>query len=236
MKKDLFGKDLSGKLVFGFGGSVDMTPCIYRDKGRYKGTEEEYNVRAVEQVYLLDELRGNKLVNEIVSQGSYGCRWGGGESALYEITEEQAQVLIAENDKLVAAKKEEEERKEAEWKEKMESKEMRKDSLKCEILKFTKGYGGECGVDPSVLVRLTDPQTCESLEFVYRNIFDIGYVVNPNYAVAKDLKPGGLASNGKWQTFEAGKGWHDVRDLTDFEKRCLQYLDEFPPIYSGISI
>jgi hypothetical protein len=111
----------------------------------------------------------------------------------------------------------------------------RQAALKCEILHFEKGTPGEGGIDPSALVRLTDPITGESLKFNCRNIFDFGYVVNPNYPVAEGHEPGGFNHNGYWQDFDTKKcGWYSVRELTPFEKRCIDYLTEFPPIYSGI--
>ena len=83
-------------------------------------------------------------------------------------------------------------------------------------------------------VEITDQATGESAQFVCRNIFDFGYVVNPNYAVVEGLKPGGIANGGQWQTFDAERGWYDVRPLTGFEARAITYLRKFPPIYGGI--
>lgn len=107
-----------------------------------------------------------------------------------------------------------------------------KDAAKCEILKQGKSRGE--GLDPYAIVRMTDRKTGEQLEFTCRNIFDVGYVINPNYAVAEGLEPGGLCIEGKWKTFEDEKGWYYVRELTEFEKLCLEYLDTFPPVTDKI--
>lgn len=72
------------------------------------------------------------------------------------------------------------------------------------------------------------------LRFSCRNIFDFGYVINPDYAVAPGQEPGGLNNKGFWQTFDADKGWYDVRELTPDEKRAVRYLSLFPPVYDGI--
>ena len=113
------------------------------------------------------------------------------------------------------------------------AREARRESLKCEILKTGKTRSE--ADDPYVIVRVTDPKTSEALEFTCRNIFDVGYVVNPNYSVADGLEAGGIVINGKWHDFNGSKGgWYPVRDVTPFERRCLDYLRDFPPIYSGI--
>ena len=116
-----------------------------------------------------------------------------------------------------------------------EEREARRSSLKCEILKRTKVRGGD-GIDLSAQVRLTDPKTNESLQFACRNVFDVGYVINAAYAVSDGLQPGGIPVSGKWQYFDDKKGWYDIRELTEFEKRCIEYLCEFPPVYDGIRL
>jgi len=233
-------KDLTGALVFGFGGLSDMTPCIYRDEGRYEGTKEEYNIRCGEQINLLEDIGwDHPLISTASSGESYGHRWGGGISNLYEIPEAQINELISENNKILKAKqqKEAEQQAEQEQQEKAERerKEAIKASLNCEILQQIEGVGGEGGIDPSALVRLTDPETGESLEFICRNIFDFGYVINPNYSIAPGHDNGGLDGNGKWRDFDVTKGgWYDVREMTDFEKRCMTYLRELPPVCNKI--
>jgi len=122
---------------------------------------------------------------------------------------------------------------EAEEKREREEREARRNSLKCEVLKQKKVRGGD-GIDLCALVHLTDPKTGESLQFECRNIFDVGYVINPNYPIAEGMEPGGIEIEGKWHDFDEHKGWYPVRELTEFEKRCLAYLREFPPIYNGI--
>lgn len=114
---------------------------------------------------------------------------------------------------------------------KEEEKEQRRNSLKLEVVKKGVVKGEE--LDPYAVVKLTEPETGESLQFVCRNIFDFGYVINPDYEIAEGID-GGLHVKGKWQTFKEGEGWHDVRELTAFEKRCIEYLLEFPPISTCI--
>lgn len=104
-------------------------------------------------------------------------------------------------------------------------------SMTIKILKQGRTMGEE--PDPYADVEITDPATGESARFVCRNIFDCGYVVNPAYAVAEGLEPGGIVNNGHWQTFDEKKGWYNVRPLTEFETRAIAYLHKFPPIYSG---
>ena len=78
---------------------------------------------------------------------------------------------------------------------------------------------------------MTDNVTGESLEFWCRNIFDFGYVINPNYEVVEGAD-GALATKDGWEIFE--KGWRAAREMTEFEKKCVKYLSEFPPVSSGI--
>lgn len=222
-------KDLTGEVVLGFGGFTDMTPCIYRDMGWYDGTVEEYNVRRVECVKLLEEIDWHPLISEIIEGKSYGCRWGGGISGLYEIDEETASQLIAENNKIVAEKRAKEEAKEKAAAEKAAARETFKASLKCDVLK-----SGKKDNDFYAVVRLT--KDGESLEFTCRNLFDVGYVVNPNYAVAEGLEEGGVTVDGKWRDFKSGEGWVEVRELTDFEKHCIKYLNEFSPVETGVRL
>jgi hypothetical protein len=91
--------------------------------------------------------------------------------------------------------------------------------------------------DPYVLVEITDPQTGESARYNCRNIFDFGYVVNPAYSVAEGLEPGGLAvkQNDKWYwQYFGSSGWRNVRQMTDFEVKAVQYLWKFPPLPTDI--
>lgn len=118
--------------------------------------------------------------------------------------------------------------------EKKVDKQKEKQSMKVEILK--QGYTQGEEKDPYAIVKITDIQTGESAQFVCRNIFDVGYVINPNFSIIEGLEPGGLLHDGKWETFEAGKGWYPVREATEFEKKAVEYLHKFPPIFSGIRL
>lgn len=173
-----------------------------------------------------------KIPDEYITEsdwGDYNIRYKyklpfGGLKKLYQEVQKALEPIMQKEAEEKAARELEEKRRE----------ELRA-SLKCEVLETEKGTQGEGGIDPSALVRLTDPKTGESLKFNCRNIFDFGYVVNPNYPVAEGMEPGGLDSNGYWQNFDANKGgWNNVRELTPFEKRCIEYLHEFPPVYNGI--
>lgn len=83
-------------------------------------------------------------------------------------------------------------------------------------------------------VEVTSRATGETLSFTCRNIFDVGYVINPNYAIAPGLKPGGIVNKGEWMTYTEGRGWEAVRPLTDFEKQAYRYLSHFSPIDTAI--
>jgi len=89
--------DLTGKLVFGHGGEVDMTPCIYMDSGAYEGTIKEYNIRKVKTIHVFDYLK--ILEYDIQEKECYGMRQGGGISSLYKATEEEIETLINMNEK-----------------------------------------------------------------------------------------------------------------------------------------
>lgn len=82
-------------------------------------------------------------------------------------------------------------------------------------------------------VKIIDPQSNESLEFNCRNIFDFGYVVNPNYLIGDEY--GGIATNGYWEQFKEN-GWTKIRELTKFEEKCVEYLHKFPPIRTDIRL
>lgn len=137
------------------------------------------------------------------------------------------QELIVESE---AREKEAAERKLAAEKAKEEREAFRK-TMTVTIIK-SGSHRGEDGNDPYAVVSITDGS--ETLRFSCRNIFDFGYVVNPEYAVAPGLEKGGLRNKDAWKTFEDGKGWYDVRPLTEFEKKALDYLYEFSPIATSI--
>lgn len=104
--------------------------------------------------------------------------------------------------------------------------------MKIEILK--EGYVQGEERDPYAKVKITDIITGESAVFICRNIFDFGYVINPDYSIARGMEPGGILSGNKWQTFDKNKGWYDVREATEFELKAIKYLHDFPPISIGI--
>lgn len=112
--------------------------------------------------------------------------------------------------------------------------EKEKATMSVKILKQGKMQGE--GLDPYVIVEITDVATNKKAQFVCRNIFDFGYVINPNYAVAEGLEPGGIAIKKEdvWYWQEFNKGWHNVRPLTEFEVKAIQYLHKFPPISKEI--
>jgi hypothetical protein len=110
--------------------------------------------------------------------------------------------------------------------------EKEKHSMKVEVLK--QGHMQGEGEDLYAKVKITDIETGESAQFTCRNIFDFGYIVNPDFAIIKGLDPGGLLNNENWEVFEESKGWYPVRQATEFEKKAVKYLHKFPPIYSEI--
>jgi len=107
-----------GKLVFGY---FDYTPCIYKEKGQHPDYIK--GILAVEKVKLLDAIGWNNPILEEVRGGKVvGHRAGGGFAKLIEITQEQADKLIAENARLSEIQKaarEKEEQELAEYEERM---------------------------------------------------------------------------------------------------------------------
>lgn len=113
------------------------------------------------------------------------------------------------------------------------------------VIKSSKKQSGEgdgCN-DYYAHVEVTDKKTGDTLKFNCRNIFDFGYVVNPDYKITPEMdEPGGLANFDKktgkyfWDDFKDGKGWHSIREMTDFESRAYTYLSKRPPIYDGINM
>lgn len=104
--------------------------------------------------------------------------------------------------------------------------------LDCRVVRRGASRGEE--VDPFALVEIRSKATGETLRFTCRNIFDVGYVVNPAYPVEPGREPGGLATKddqGRWiWDCYPGRG----RALTDFEVFCLAYLAAYPPVDTGI--
>lgn len=79
---------MKGKLVFGFTGTTGTIPCIYKDRGWYEGTRQEYNVRKVSEIERFERLDGEKVMRALCGKDAqaYGCRWGGGMDRLYLVT------------------------------------------------------------------------------------------------------------------------------------------------------
>lgn len=115
--------------------------------------------------------------------------------------------------------------------------EQEKKTMQIKIIK--QGYSQGEEKDPYAIVEIADPITKEKAQFQCRNIFDFGYTINPNYAITEGLEIGGLAITDKetgkkyWQDL-GEHGWYNVRELTEFESKAINYLYKFPPIYSGI--
>lgn len=86
-------------------------------------------------------------------------------------------------------------------------------------------------VEPYAIVEITVDGGAP-LRFSCRNVFDVGYVINPDYPIIPGGESGGIYNNGKWQQFD--KGWYDVRDVTEEERRALNYLLLNPPISAWI--
>ncbi len=95
------------EMVFGFGGEVDLTPCIYREKGQHPSFID--GILAVETVEILDYLRWS---DDFLPAGqAVGFRQGGGMTKLVAVTPEQIHNLRAENNRrkvLAEAKKQQE--------------------------------------------------------------------------------------------------------------------------------
>lgn len=90
--------DTTGGLVFYYHDSYMMRSAIAVDNGHYGGTIEELNVRVLDQT---DDFEvgigriGPKTKSIISSKVAYGCGWGG-TSALYPITEDEAEIIRQE--------------------------------------------------------------------------------------------------------------------------------------------
>lgn len=84
-------------------------------------------------------------------------------------------------------------------------------------------------------VEITSKSTGEKLQFDCRNVFDVGYVVNPLYPIAPGRKAGGIANGGQWMQYEGGAiGWVNVRPLTEVETKAIRYLGKFAPISTAL--
>lgn len=114
---------------------------------------------------------------------------------------------------------------------------MEKSDMIVKILRKDAGTPGEKGREPFARVEIIDPTTGESGKFICRNIFDFGYVVNPLYPVAEGLEPGGMVNEEEkvWMYYDEKRGgWYNVRPLTAFERKAVEYLEEFPPICADL--
>jgi len=100
------------QMVFGFGGLVDMTPCLFREKGQHPYFVD--GILAVETVEEFDYLRWNDDI--LPDGGVVGHRQGGGMTKLVAVTPEQINALRAENNrrKVLAEAKAKEESEELE--------------------------------------------------------------------------------------------------------------------------
>lgn len=105
-------------------------------------------------------------------------------------------------------------------------------TMRVEILK--RGISDDEDRDSYAEVKITDVKTGEQAEFTCRNIFDFGYVVNPAYSIAEGYDPGGFEDKGFWMHNQGGKGFSKIRELTDFEKKALKYLETFSPISADL--
>ena len=126
--------------------------------------------------------------------------------------------------------------------------------FRVEILEKSTVSGGEGGPDPYAKVRITDPATGESKVFRCRNIFDFGFVVNPeggglahNVEALISRNPATFGTEEQKEEYrrthptKTGWGWkRDFLDgenwieMTDFEIRAVKYLHRFSPINTHI--
>ncbi len=117
-------------------------------------------------------------------------------------------------------------------KEKAEIMKSEKSSMNVEVIKMNKRQSEEH--DPFATVKITDPKTGESAQFTCRNIFDFGFVINPDYPLADGLEPGGILMGDNWQTWKDEGGWYSVRKATEFEKKATAYLRKFSPLSTSV--
>ena len=217
----MVSNDMTGQLVFGHSGSSG-NPCVYQDNGWYEGTIERYNVRKVSLVMEFSSLDGERVHTLLCGNAKkYGCRHGGGMSALFPIMY-PAVIKILEAEQaaveagIAAANKREQEAAERIKAERAERRAM----MSIEVLEISRKAGGECGPDPYAKVRVIDPQTGERGIYWCRNIFDFGHLVNRD--------GGGVLGPDGWEL----RG--EVIPASDFDRRAVSYLREFSPIGTEI--
>lgn len=124
---------------------------------------------------------------------------------------------------------------------KIAEKKQQREEIGYKIIAKGKEANGECNVKDSYsIIECTNGK--ETLRFIERNIFDFGYVVNPDYCVAEGLEKGGIMDFDKetkkyyWMDFKNEKGWSRVREFTQFEEKCYNYITRNPSISRNIRL
>jgi hypothetical protein len=110
--------------------------------------------------------------------------------------------------------------------------------MEIKILKKGIREGGE-EKELFAVVECHDKHEHEALKFEVRNIFDFGLVVNPLYPINPGVESGlPVRTEGTWvwKDFDRTHGWVTIRELTDFEKRCVEYLYQNPPIFDRVRL
>jgi hypothetical protein len=83
------------EMVFGFGGQVDMTPCLFREFGQHPYFVD--GILAGETVEEFNYLRWSD--DMLPDGGAVGYRQGGGMTKLVAVTPDQIKTLRAENNR-----------------------------------------------------------------------------------------------------------------------------------------
>ena len=99
-----------------------------------------------------------------------------------------------------------------------------KNSLNMEVIERGEKAGAD-GNNYFAIVKLTDPVTKDSFSYICKNIFNIGYQIFPYYEIIN-----GRVTRLDVENIEASRRPCPSRELNDFEARCLDYLNTFPPI------
>ena len=188
--------------------------CLFKEQNVF----EKYHIPCS----IFDKFRTNVDVGDYTIDYTYKMKYKEFKDILNKVYKDIAPIRYKEQ-----REKEEKIRKEAED-------EKLKKSIQVKILKQGKENGGE-GPTYYANVEITDPKTKEKLQFSCRNVFDFGYIINPLYEVIKG-KQGGIEHDGKWEIYNKENDSYDIRELTEFETRCLKYLKKFPPVYTGTNM